>query len=79
MHVTTIKYVTPDMIWLNTVGHDCLCGEFMVDIMGEARKFKAEHKDAKQVDVFWHLDEYCERKYGTCHSQQVSIETLLYG
>lgn len=77
MYVTTIRHETPDLIFLNTICHECTCGEFLQDIREEVRKYKKEHEQVSQVDLYWHLDSYCDGKYGPCHWQLVHIRSLL--
>jgi hypothetical protein len=76
--VTVIKVATRDVVYTNLVYHDCPCGEFFRDIQREAREFNTSKKgEASRLDVFWHLDEYCEKKYGPCYWQIVTIDSLL--
>lgn len=77
MNVTIIKCETPDILYYNTVRHECTCGQFLQDIKDEVKRYLLGHKDAKQIDIFWHLDEYLDEKYGACYWQMVSIETLV--
>ena len=77
MEVTIIEYLTPDLTYKNAVCHKCTCGEFLKDMHEEIERYLKEHKHAKQVDIFWHLDDYCDEKYGACHWQIVSTLSLL--
>jgi len=79
---TVIKLVTPDAEYRNLVAHQCSCGEFLKDIRREIVEFmkgkaESELKSVSKTDVFWHLSEYCDKKYGPCHWQQLSIDSLL--
>ena len=78
MRVTTIKMVTPDLLYLNTVVHECSFGEFMQDLKEEVKIYLTGHEKASYVDVFWHLDEYCNQKYGLCHWQKVDMRFLMH-
>lgn len=76
-HVTLIQCISTEVVYLHLVSHECSCGEFAKDIQKEAKKFIEETEKPSQVDVFWHLDEYCEKHYGPCHWQTTSIESLI--
>lgn len=77
MRVTLIRLVTPEVLLSNAVSHECTLGEFLQDIHDETRRYARDNPNAKSVDVFWHLDEYCAKKYGDCHWQIVAIDSLL--
>jgi|GEM_PF-4575813 len=80
MRATLITQQTRDDVFLNVVAHCCSCGEFLRDIQREADKFREErcqNKPLSKIDIFWHLNEYCEKKYGPCHWQRVSIEAIV--
>ena len=79
MRVTIIQCSTPELLYLNTVAHKCTCGEFRRDIAEEVITFLKQtgNEEATKVDIYWHLDDYCEKKYGLCHWQKVNVETIL--
>lgn len=77
MRATIIAYNTPELLYRNTVCHECTCGEFLQDIKAETKRYLKEQGLVSDVDVYWHLDEYCEKKYGACHWQMVSVRSLL--
>lgn len=75
-HATVIRYTSPDADYSNLVHHKCTCGEFLQDIKREAREY-SEMGYTSKMDLFWHLDKYCEETYGACHWQIVRINSLL--
>lgn len=79
MNVTMIKVVSPDLLYINTVVHECTFCEFMEDLSEEVKRFlsHAEEKKYCQIDIFWHICEYCDQKYGPCHWQQMDLRVLL--
>ena len=79
MRVTTLKIVTPDLIYVLTVAHECNFGEFMQDLREEVKTYlrQEENEKASPIDIFWHLDEYCNQKYGPCQQQKVDLRALL--
>jgi len=87
MEATMIVHRTSDMLYQNLVLHECSCGEFLLDIAKECREFGMRRDNTKEcgvvtrgiskVDLFWHLDEYCEKKYGPCYWQLVTITSLV--
>ncbi len=77
MRVTTISYDTPELLYRNAVCHECTCGEFLKDMEEETKRYVKKQGLVNQVDLFWHLDEYCEKKYGPCHWQTISTRSIL--
>ena len=80
MNTTTIQMETPELLWVNVVGHDCTCGEFLQNIREEVKRYLLHNPKASNVDVFWHLDEYCDDHIGyePCHWQKVTVGRLIY-
>ncbi len=76
-HATIIECVTPEIIYFNLVFHECLCGEFAQDIKRETKEYLEKKGKLTQIDIFWHLDEYCEKHYGQCHWQTINIDSLV--
>jgi len=72
-HVTVIKCRTLDVDYTNLVFHECSLGEFRKDIQEEIRRFCSEGT-LSEIDIFWHLNGYCEKKYGPCHWQVLYAE-----
>lgn len=77
MQVTIISYDTPELLYRNAVCHKCTCGEFLEDVKAETKRYLKEQGQISEVDLFWHLDDYCKEKYGACHWQTVSTRSLL--
>lgn len=78
MNVTTIKAKCGEgECFVNFVTHECSFGVFLADMDREIKEFTAGKKVVGQMDIFWHLDEYCKRTYGACHWQAVSVTSLL--
>ena len=77
MEVTIIKLLTQDVLYSNAVCHKCTCGEFLQDIREETHIYLAGKKQAHPIDLFWHLDGYCEKKYGASYWHQISINALM--
>ena len=77
MKSTTFRAETGDAHYVNTVCHDCGLGEFYEDMQDESKKYFKENKKASGLDLFWYLGEYCDKKYGKCHSQQLDIRSLV--
>lgn len=78
MNATVIKHVTPDAEYRNLVVHQCSCTEFVMDILREIEEFTKD-KHVGKIDIFWHLGEYCDKKYGRCPWQTVTVGTLMLG
>jgi len=76
-HVTVIKCRTPGADYTNLVFHKCSLGEFQKDIQEEIRKSFPERRKISKMDVFWHLNEYCNKKYGECHWQILNVDSTL--
>lgn len=78
LNVTIIKYIATDAEYTNAVAHQCTCGEFLKDIRREIEEFTKD-KPVSKIDIFWHLDGYCEKKYGPCYWQVLTIDSLMLG
>lgn len=78
MHVTSITHRVENRIYTNTVAHECTFGDFLKDMKREITEFvRGKTKETiSNMDVFWHLNKYCEEVYGTCYHQEISLESI---
>lgn len=81
MNSTNIQVVTPETKYINAVAHECTLGEFANDMRDEAKKYRGQqpNKKASYIDLFWHLGEYCDGKYGKCFHQTLDVEFMFQG
>jgi len=77
VNATVISCEAEDIIYRSIVAHECTLGEFLYDLRDKTRRYLKLHKKSSGVDLFWHLDDYCNEKYGTCPWQGASIVSLL--
>ena len=77
MQVTIIRCNTLDVLYCSVVPHECTLGEFLQDIREETKKYVKLHQPVTEIDLFWHLDDYCDKKYGVCHWQLVGTDAIL--
>lgn len=77
MNATHIVLTNNNRTLANVVAHECSCGEFATDIDREVGRFIGKGK-CSLIDIFWHLDEYCEKKYGSCHWQEIDIRNFAH-
>ena len=78
MNSTIIKHTTADAEYRNLVVHQCSFAEFLKDIRREIDEFTKD-KQVSKMDIFWHLDEYCDKKYGRCQWEIITIASLMLG
>jgi len=76
--VTVLSVRTSSTLYQNAVIHGCSFHEFLQDMNAEIKKFLKEGNDSSvnAIDVFWHLSEHCDRKYGRCHWESLSMDDL---
>ena len=78
MNSTIILHRTEDAEYRNLVAHhQCSLAEFLKDIQREIDEF-IKDKQVNQIDIFWHLGEYCDKKYGRCQWQIVTLDSLTH-
>ena len=76
--VTFIKHITPDVVYLNAVTHDCTIGEFLTDLQNTVLEYlNTNDGNVSASDLFWYINKYCDEKYGQCYWQQVSLQTVI--
>jgi len=79
MNATILRCNDSSVHYINLIIHECNMFEFKEDLRKEIRRFIKEKEDKEQVgtmDVFWHLDDYCEKKYGVLHWQTIEMDEL---
>ena len=76
MYVTTIKAETRDLIYINTIIHECTLGEFLKILKEEVSSYCTMNPGATTVDIFWYLNKYCGQHYEDSPWQIVRVESL---
>lgn len=78
MSVSTIRCETEETTYIKVVVHECTLGEFFHSISEETEEYAKSHEKSNEIDLFWHLSEYCREKYGVCTHQEISLLSILH-
>jgi len=75
--VTVLTARTSSTLYQGVVAHDCSFHEFRLDLTQAILGFlKSSSSHINGLDVFWHLREHCDEKYGSCRWEVLTMDDL---